>query len=248
MSFLSMGEEFQDRVCVITGGTGVLGGAIAEALDSLGAKVIVADLDVDAPDRKGSSGIRTIKMDVSSEDSVVEAFTYVLREYGGLGVLINCAGYEQACPLMDLSLDDWNRMLAVHLTGTFLCAREAMGIMTRQRSGKIINVSSQLAYKGAVGLCHYTAAKAGVLGLTKALAREAIEDGVFVNAIAPGPVDSPVLRACGEDFLRKKLKEMPIGRVGMPSEIVGTALLLASSAGEFYVGQTLAPCGGDVML
>lgn len=241
-------EELNNAVCVITGGTGVLGRAIADELGKWGAVPVLADLKSQVGGGPGDETWSTIEMDVADEVSVGSAFEEVVADKGRLDVLVNCAGFEQSSCVDELSVDDWSRMVAVHLTGTFLCSKRAFSYMSEEGAGKIINVSSQLAYKGSAGLAHYCAAKAGVLGFTRAFAREAIAQNVHVNAIAPGPVDSPVLRACGEDFLRRKLAEMPVGRVGTPEEIAGTALLLASSYGDFYVGQTLAPCGGDVML
>lgn len=233
-----------DSVCVITGGAGVLGAAIGDVLRQAGATTILTDLWADSTSERPAQ----LEMDVSSTDSINRTFERIIADHGHIDVLVNSAGFEQSCPVAELDVRDWNRMLEVHLTGTFLCSQRAFEHMSTRSGGKIINISSQLAYKGSTSLAHYCAAKAGVLGFTRAFAREAIAHNVQVNAIAPGPVDSPVLRACGEEFLRQKLAEMPIGRVGTPEEIAGTALLLASDFGDFYVGQTLAPCGGDVML
>jgi 3-oxoacyl-[acyl-carrier protein] reductase len=233
-------------VALVTGGCGVLGGAIADTLAANGAKVAVADLE--ATSRGGTNGHFPVNMDVGSEDSVAHGFALVDEQFGRLDVLVNAAGYEQSEPVEAMTSSSWNNMLNVHLTGTFYCCREGFLRMRRQGSGKIINISSQLAYKGAPNLAHYCAAKAGTLGFTRAFAREAITANVFVNTVAPGPVDSPVLRACGEEFIERKLREMPIGRLGIPREIAGTVLMLATADGEFYVGQTLCPSGGDVML
>ncbi|HET8600744.1 MAG TPA: SDR family oxidoreductase [Segeticoccus sp.] len=238
--------RLEGKVAMVTGGCGVLGAAIADTLSSNGAKVVLADLD--ATSRTGTSEHFPVDMNVGSEESVAQGFASVDKQYGRLDVLVNAAGYEQSEPVEAMTSSNWNNMLNVHLTGTFYCCKEGFLRMQRQRSGKIINISSQLAYKGAANLAHYCAAKAGTLGFTRAFAREAIAANVFVNTVAPGPVDSPVLRACGEEFIERKLMEMPIGRLGTPPEIAGTVLMLASVDGEFYVGQTLCPSGGDVML
>jgi 3-oxoacyl-[acyl-carrier protein] reductase len=139
-------------------------------------------------------------------------------------------------------------MIAVHLRGTFLAAQAVYPGMRARRFGRIINFASQVAYKGMQGLTHYCAAKAGIIGLTRALALEAAPHGVTVNAIAPGPTDTDILLAMSSEWRARKMAELPIGRFASPAEIAPTAVLLASDDGAFYVGQTLSPNGGDVML
>jgi 3-oxoacyl-[acyl-carrier protein] reductase len=159
----------------------------------------------------------------------------VLEEFGHVDVL-------------DMPVEDWDRVLSVNLRGPFLCARALMGQMLERGSGRIINVASQLGQIGGVEAAHYSASKAGLIGLTKALAREVCARGVLVNAIAPGPIRTPLLDGETEEWRRAKLAELPIGRFGEVSEVTPTAVLLASGDGSYYVGQTLGPNGGDVML
>ena len=149
---------------------------------------------------------------------------------------------------MDMSVAAWDRMINVHLRSTFLVTRAFFGGMVNRRYGRVINISSQLAYKGAPRLAHYCAAKAGIIGFTRALAREGAPYGVLVNAVGPGPVETELLAEMSQDWRTAKQKELPLGRFGRPLEIAPTVLLLASEAGSYYVGQTLSPNGGDVML
>ena len=135
-----------------------------------------------------------------------------------------------------------------NLRSVFLCIRALIGPMLERGDGRIINIASQLGQIGGVSAVHYSASKAGVIGLTKALAREVSSRGVLVNAIAPGPIETPLLENETEAWRSAKLAELPIGRFGRVDEVTPTAVLLASAEGSYYVGQTLGPNGGDVML
>ena len=167
---------------------------------------------------------------------------------GHVEILINCAGIGDATPFTELGVPEWDRMIAVHLRGTFLVTKAFYGAMIERRYGRIINFASQLAYKGAPLLAHYCAAKAGIIGFTRALSHEAAPHGVLVNAVAPGPVETEMLMHLPDEWRATKRKQLPIGRFGSVEEITPTVLLLASDAGSYYVGQTLSPNGGDVML
>jgi 3-oxoacyl-[acyl-carrier protein] reductase len=142
----------------------------------------------------------------------------------------------------------WDDMLRVDLRSVFLCSRRALPSMTAQRWGRIINVASQLGIKGGAELTHYSAAKAGVIGFTKSLALEAAPDNVLVNAIAPGPVETPLVDGISAAWKEAKSKELPLRRFGRAEEVAPTAVLLASDpGGNLFVGQTLGPNSGDVM-
>ncbi|NKX56041.1 SDR family NAD(P)-dependent oxidoreductase [Arthrobacter mobilis] len=227
------------RAVVVTGGASGIGQAIAEAFRANGDRVVVLD-------RAAGSG--TIQVDVAGETSVHEAFGSAREQLGGIDILVNSAGLLTESPLEEMSLSTWNETLAVDLTGVFLCCREVVGHMRRQRWGRIINISSQLAIKGGTGLSHYSAAKAGVIGLTKSLALELAPHNVLVNSIAPGPVATPLVDGISESWKAAKRAELPLGRFGTPAEVAPTAVLLASDpGGNLYVGQTLGPNSGDVM-
>ena len=227
------------RAVVVTGGASGIGRAIAEAFTANGDRVAVLD-------RSGGAGV--IAVDVSDEASVRGAFAAARAQLGSIDILVNSAGLLTESRLEDMTLAMWNETISVDLTGVFLCCREVVGEMRRQGWGRIINIASQLAIKGGTGLSHYSAAKAGVVGLTKALALETAGDNVLVNSIAPGPIETPLVEGISEDWKTAKRAGLPLLRFGLPAEVAPTALLLASDpGGNLYVGQTLGPNSGDVM-
>jgi 3-oxoacyl-[acyl-carrier protein] reductase len=224
---------------VVTGGASGIGKAIAEAFTANGDRVAVLD-------RSGAAG--SIAVDVSDEASVKAAFAAARSRLGSIDILVNSAGLLTESPLEDMTLAMWNETIAVDLTGVFLCCREVVGEMRQQKWGRIINIASQLAIKGGTGLSHYSAAKAGVVGLTKALALETAADNVLVNNIAPGPIETPLVDGISEEWKAAKRAGLPLLRFGRADEVAPTALLLASDpGGNLYVGQTLGPNSGDVM-
>ena len=233
------GQAGQGRGVVVTGGSSGIGKAIAEAFLANGDRVAVLD-------RAGGDGV--IRVDVADESSVRAAFAEARDRLGGIHVLVNSAGLLTESPLEDMSLAMWNETLTVDLTGVFLCCREVVGEMRQRKWGRIINIASQLAIKGGVGLTHYSAAKAGVVGLSKALALETAADNVLVNCIAPGPIETPLVEGISESWKAAKRAELPLRRFGTPAEVAPAALLLASDpGGNLFVGQTLGPNSGDVM-
>ncbi|MFF2243513.1 SDR family NAD(P)-dependent oxidoreductase [Arthrobacter sp. NPDC058130] len=229
----------EGRAVVVTGGASGIGKAIAEAFTANGDRVAVLD-------RSGAAG--SIAVDVSDEASVKAAFAAARSRLGSIDILVNSAGLLTESPLEDMTLAMWNETIAVDLTGVFLCCREVVGEMRQQKWGRIINIASQLAIKGGTGLSHYSAAKAGVVGLTKALALETAADNVLVNSIAPGPIETPLVDGISEEWKAAKRAGLPLLRFGLAAEVAPTALLLASDpGGNLYVGQTLGPNSGDVM-
>ncbi len=227
------------RSVVVTGGASGIGRAIVEAFRANGDRVAVLD-------RAAGPGV--ISVDVADQESVHSAFAIARQQLGPIQVLVNSAGLLTESPLADMTLDQWNETLSIDLSGVFLCCREVVPQMRDQKWGRIINIASQLALKGGVGLSHYSAAKAGVIALTKSLALEVAADNVLVNAIAPGPIETPLVEGISEGWKAAKRAELPLGRFGKSSEVAPTALLLASDpGGNLYLGQTLGPNSGDVM-
>lgn len=243
------------RRALITGGSRGIGAAIAELFAHQGALVAVLHNN----DHKNSDelkerlvargySISSWHCDVANEHDVERAGAEICQELEYVDIVVNCAGIGGDKPFVEISPADWDLMLGVHLRGTFLITRAFFPTMVQRRWGRVINIASQLAYKGAPGLAHYCAAKAGIVGFTRALSYEGAPHNVMVNAIAPGPVDTELLRGLSDDWIEMKRRQLPIGRFGKVDEIAPTALLLASDAGAFYCGQTLSPNGGDVML
>ncbi|MBP2218081.1 SDR family NAD(P)-dependent oxidoreductase [Arthrobacter sp. CAN_C5] len=227
------------RTVVVTGGGSGIGAAIAEAFRETGSRVVLLDR---------TPSPHSITVDVGDEASVVAGFAAARAELGRIDILVNSAGLLTESPLQDMSLARWQETITVDLTGVFLCCREVVAEMRANKWGRIINISSQLGIKGGTGLSHYSAAKAGVIGMTKSLALEVAGDNVLVNCIAPGPIETPLVEGISEDWKAAKRKELPLGRFGTPAEVAPVALLLASDpGGNLFVGQTLGPNSGDVM-
>jgi len=249
-SVSGVGPLLVDRVALVVGGAGGIGAAIGQAFCAEGATVVIADRDADAVAQVaqdiGAAG--AVTLDVAVQASVDAAVREVIAAHGRIDILVNSAGILTEAPLVEMSLKQWQETVDVDLTGTFLACRAVVPHMITRGEGRIINIASQLGIKGGRGLTHYSAAKAGVIGLTKALALELAEHGVLVNAIAPGPVHTAMVEGITERWKRAKQAELPLGRFGVPAEVAPTAVLLASApGGNLYVGQTLGPNSGDVM-
>lgn len=253
---MSNAFDLSGRKAVITGGSRGIGAAIAELFLEHGAEVAICHVGDNANadalrDRQAEKGLRlhTTECDVSDPEAVRRLAAWTEERLGYIDIVVNSAGVGGADrPFFMTDDQDWDRIVGVNLRGTILVTRAFFGSMLVRKYGRVINIASQLAYKGAPGLAHYCAAKAGVVGFTRALAYEGAPHNVLVNAIAPGPVDTELLRNHSSEWLEAKKAQLPVGRFGHVSEIAPTALLLASGAGAFYAGQTLSPNGGDVML
>lgn len=249
-----MEQQLTGKAAVVTGGGSGIGAAIALLFAREGADVAVLDRDeqhaVAVAEECRTFGGRALGLpvDVTDGDAVQQAMERVAQELGGIDVLVSAAGILDETPLLEMTEATFDKVLAVDLKGVFLAARWAAPHMVERGGGRIINIASQLGIKGGTGLTHYVAAKAGVIGMTKAMALELAEHNVLVNAIAPGPVVTPLIEGLSEEWKAAKQAELPIGRFGQAHEVAPTALLLATSpGGDLYTGQTLGPNSGDVM-
>ena len=246
-------RELAGHNAVVTGAASGIGRAIAAHLAQAGARVLIADLDgVRAEQaagalRRAGGQVAAIGADVS-DPAAVEAMFAAAEQAGPVTLLVNNAGHVHQSPFEVLEIAEFDRMVAVHLRGNFLCARRALPAMLAAGDGVIINIASQLGQIGGTQLAHYAAAKAGIIGMTKSLAREVSGRGVRVNAVAPGPIDTELVQALSPEWRRAKLAELPLGRFGTPEDVAETVAFLASPAARIYVGQTLGPNSGDVML
>jgi NAD(P)-dependent dehydrogenase (short-subunit alcohol dehydrogenase family) len=244
------------KIAAITGGGSGIGRAVALRLARDGADVAVLDLAANAAeavrDEVRALGRRAaaIACDVSDRAAVEKAVARVRGELGDASILVNCAGIAGFTPLVDLGEDLFDRMLGVHLKGTYLCCRAFVPAMIAARYGRIVNLSSAAALNGGgPGLSHYAAAKAGIIGFTKAIAAELGPSGITVNAIAPGLIDTPLIRGAGapESLYDQVVARLPVKRIGQPEDIAAACAYLVSAEASFFTGQVMSPNGGGNM-
>ena len=243
----------KDRNAVVTGGASGIGRAIALRLARDGCNVAIWDRDVSGARRVaeeiGGLGRRSvaIEVDVSSLRDAESGADRVRRELGAVSILVNDAGYGEVVPLAQMSEAQWDKMIAVHLKGTFNCTRSVVHDMIDAHWGRIVSVSSVAGLKGAAGFVHYSAVKAGIAGFTKALALELGSTGITVNAIAPGLVDTPILKASSvrDETIAAIVRSTPVGRIGVPDDIAACCGYLVSEEASFLTGQILSPNGGS---
>ncbi|MDG4892744.1 3-oxoacyl-ACP reductase FabG [Mesorhizobium sp. WSM4976] len=249
-----MSGRLAGKKALVTGGARGIGGAIATAFAREGADVAVLDLKIEAAEARTAElapfGVKTfaVAADVSDEAQVEAAVKKVEGALGRIDILVNNAGIDTTSVVAEMGTAMWDQMMAVNLRSVFLCTRAVLKPMIARKFGRIINIASQLGHKGAPEMAHYAAAKAGVIGFTRSLAYEVARDGITVNAICPGPIETELFKALPEEWKKRKLGELPIGRAGHVDEIAPTAVLLASEEGAYYIGATMNPNGGDVML
>jgi 3-oxoacyl-[acyl-carrier protein] reductase len=245
--------RLQGRVAIVTGAARGIGRGIAVAFAREGAILALVDRDdrtlEQAREECAGQGGKAIAIvaDVSDPGSVEQMVDRTLTELGGVHILVNNAGVCSVSTVAEMSIEEWRRIIDIDLTGVFLCTKAVLPAMTARRYGRIVNIGSQLALKGSATMAHYCAAKSGVHGFTRALAYEIAPYNITANVIAPGPIETDMLRADPQEWLDAKRAEIPLGRFGRVEEITPTAILLASDDGAYYTGSTLNVSGGDVM-
>jgi 3-oxoacyl-[acyl-carrier protein] reductase len=241
------------RTALVTGAASGIGAAIALAYAEAGARLCLADRaagtaldEVRGKCSAFGTDVVAVRADVSDEEQVARMFAACRDALGPVDVLVNNAGIVTESRVADMPTAMFDEMIAVNLCSVFLCSRAALPPMLAAGFGRIINISSQVGQRGGEGLSHYAAAKAGIIGFTKSLAREVGGTGITANCIAPGPVQTGLVLS--EEWKAALMTRIPLGRSGVPEEIAPTAVLLASSpGGNIYTGQTLCPNSGDVM-
>jgi 3-oxoacyl-[acyl-carrier protein] reductase len=186
--------------------------------------------------------------DVSSEDQVDVLVDATLSAFGRVDILVNNAGIALAAPVQSILPADWDRVLAVHLRGTFLMTRRVIPLMYAQGAGRVINTASQLAYKGAAGFSHYTAAKGAIISFTRSVALEVGASGITVNCVAPGATRTPMLADVPNELVEQIRHAIPVGRLAEIDDIVPSYVFLASEGARHYQGQCISPNGGDQFL
>lgn len=250
-------EGLKEKVVIVTGGGHGIGRVYCHGFADAGARVIVADIDAPAAERVAGEVIQQfdgkalgVKVDVANESSTKDMAKIAVDKFGRIDVLANNAAIFATIPMNRGGIDsidpaEWDRMMLVNLKGLFFCCRAVLPFMRRQKSGKIINISSGTVLNGSAGRIHYVTSKAGVIGFTRTLAREVGDDNINVNAIAPGSTLSE--ENPSEDVLKMRgarVGDRALKRVQLPKDLVGTMLFLASPLSDFMTGQTLAVDGG----
>lgn len=241
-------------IALVTGAGSGIGAAIAERLAADGHVVAVNDLSLDAAqatvDRITAAGgtVTPYTADISDEIAVNSMVAAITADHGAPEILVNNAGFGHQALFTDIEPAMFDKIFAVHVRGNYLCTRACLPAMLEAGQGHIVNIASQLGQIGGVELVHYAGAKAAIIGMTKSLAREVSAKGVRVNAVAPGPINTPLVEALSEDWKAAKRAELPLGRFGSPAEVGGVVSFLVSENAALFVGQTLGPNSGDVML
>lgn len=249
--------DLAGRTVVVTGGGKGIGEVYVREFARIGACVVAADIDAAAASRvaadlvaEGRAAIG-VAADIADPVSVAAMVAAVLDRFGRIDVLINNASLMSVLPRrswLEIPIEEWDHVMAVNLRGTFLCCRAVFPAMRAQKRGKIINVSSSRVFEGSPNRLHYTTSKAGIIGLTRALAREVGEFGITVNAVAPGLTASETqMQSTAGDYLAALGSGRAIDRIQVPDDLVGTVMFLAAPASDFMTGQTLLVDGGKIM-
>jgi len=235
-----------ERVAFVTGGAAGIGRATAEALAASGHRVAVGWSSDESGAAKTAAGVGgiAVRLDVADSASVDAAFTTIEGALGKIEVLVNNAGVTGDGLLLRMSDEQWRRVLAVDLDGPFHCIRRASAAMVRGRFGRIVNVGSVVGLSGSAGQVNYSAAKAGLVGLTRSVARELASRQVTCNLVAPGPIDTAMTEALTDDRLTEIAAQVPLGRFGEPSEVAATIAFLCSDAAAFITGAVVPVDGG----
>lgn len=236
------------RVAAVTGGAQGIGFAIAEAFVAAGARVVVGDLNPDGvQDKLGPAVARAVRCDVTRAADVETLLATAVTEFGALDIMVNNAGITRDAGLRTMTEDEFDQVIAVHLKGAWHGTRLAAAIMRERGKGSIVNLSSLSGKVGMAGQTNYSAAKAGIVGLTKAAAKETARHGVRVNAIQPGLIRTLMTTAMPAAVWEQKMSEIPMARAGEPAEVASVALFLASDLSSYMTGATLEVTGGRFM-
>jgi len=244
--------KLENKICVITGGAAGIGRKISQCFLQEGAIVYIFDVNQSQGDTAatelssvyGKEKVFYKNVNVTDESQVEKTLDEIAAKHQSIDVLVNNAGIIRDNLIMRMSLEDWKKVIDINLTGSFICSKSVVRHMIKKRSGKIINISSIVGIRGNAGQCNYSASKAGLIGLTKSLAREVASRNVMVNAIAPGYIETEMTGKLDEKIKEKLLTSIPTGKLGSPEDVAMTALFLASKDSDYMTGAVLSLDGG----
>ena len=245
--------DLQTKVAIVTGSGQGIGREIALNLASKGANVVISDINPDTANAvsteiNNNTGISiSITADITSQEEVANLVEQTISSLGKVDILVNNAGITRDTLLLRMSDADWNLVLNTNLKGAFLCTQAVLRHMMKQRWGRIINIASVVGLIGNAGQANYAAAKAGLIGLTKATAREVASRGITVNAVAPGFIETEMTNKLSDDAKQEFLRQIPIGHIGSPIDVAHAVAFLASDEAHYITGQVLNVDGGMVM-
>lgn len=247
-------DELSGKVALVTGGGRGIGKAIVRELASQGADVVISDIDLTSAEQvatevKSTYGVRSIGLqaDVANASEVEAMVEKAVEVMGKIDILINNAGITRDTLLISMDEKDWDLVLAVNLKGAFLCTRAVSRYMMKQRSGKIVNISSVVGLMGNAGQANYSASKAGLLGLTKSVAKELAGRNIQVNAVAPGFIETEMTAHLPQEVKEAFMSQIPMKRPGKPEDVARVVGFLVSSAADYVTGQVIPVDGGMVM-
>jgi len=249
--------KLKNKIALITGSSSGIGQGVAKLFAEEGATVVVNYPSEEETENANSTlelitsnspDSITHMADVSLENEVIEMVNNIKDRFGTIDILVNNAGIATSAPIHEMTSQMWNKLLSIHLNGTFMCTRECLKIMYKNNYGRIINTASQLAYKGSAGFAHYTAAKGAIISFTRSLSLEIGSKNIRANCVAPGATETRMLADVPKDILDGIRDSIPKGSIANVDEIAPAYLFLASDAGNHFVGQCISPNGGDVFL
>ncbi len=241
------------HTAVITGGGRGIGKSIAESLARRGVNIVVVDVNLDiakeTADYLGTLGVKSIavKADVSNASDVAAIFDAAVKEFGKVEILVNNAGITRDGLLMRMKEEDWDTVLNINLKGTFLCSKEAVRVMSKQRYGRIVSIASIVAFMGNPGQANYSASKAGMVGLTKTIAKEYAGRGITANAVAPGFITTAMTDALPDNVKNEMMKAIPMNRFGSVDDVASAVAFFASPESGYVTGQVMHVNGGMYM-
>ncbi len=245
-------NRFDEKVALITGSARGIGKSIAHLFAQQGAQVIIADILQEAIDATvhefTSNGLKAVgyQCNITSEEEVEHFMKDIYQKFGSIDIIVNNAGITADTLLIRMKKNDWDKVLNVNLTGTFICTQKAAKYMMKQRHGKIVNVSSIIGFIGNAGQANYAATKGGIIAFTKSVAKELASRNINVNAVAPGFIRTAMTEALPEEIQQKYLENIPMKRFGTPEDVGKLVLFLSSEDADYITGQTIIIDGGMI--